>query len=144
MYPTLWCPKRAICEILKHESSQKCHQLLRSALTWKARCTAGRALKQTRHYLPHTAVLSGHSLKVSPWLHLHLNSVTRQTDSTAAWLHGNSYNPESWEIIHASFSSLQWWQEGRLLEKEKMSHSCPSVAPFTRSYQESISMQLYL
>lgn len=35
MYPTLWCPKRAICEIPKHKSSQKRHQLLSSAFTWK-------------------------------------------------------------------------------------------------------------
>lgn len=40
--------------------------------------------KAARAYLPHVAVLSGRSLKVSPWLHLHLNSGTRRTDGCLA------------------------------------------------------------
>lgn len=90
MYPTLWCPARAICEILKHKSSQERYRVLSSAYAWKARCTVGRAPEPTRHYLPHTNALFGRHLKVPSWLHLHPD---RRRKLPQPWLHANSQDP---------------------------------------------------
>lgn len=145
MYPTLWCPKRAICKTPKHESSQKRHQLLSSAFTWKARCKAGRALKQrVPTCLTPLCFLAAASKSLRGFICIW---TPEHAEPTAAWLHGNSQDPGSWEIIHASFSMLSWWQQGSLLEMQKRDFLhfnfsfakkrvslLPSVAPFTRSH----------
>lgn len=106
----------------------------------------------TRANAPLPASLSGCSLKVSPQLHLHLNLVTHQSERYHSWASREFTRPTDPEREHqtrnigfffyAVMMAVRGGRRGGFWEVSLL--PCLSVAPFTWTRCEFISIQFYL
>lgn len=140
MYPTLWCPARAICEILKHKSSQKRYRVLSSPYAWKARCTVGRAPEPS---LPASQQRTSWPPPQSPTVASSASGPTPDTEATAAVASRKSTRPTDPERAHRTRNNVGFF--GYAVTKAVWkSPSLLPVAPFTQPSCGYVSIQFYL